>query len=80
MIPHVALLGILGLWEVPVHIVYGEQWPDEVVTVTDALETRFFGGKPCGRMKVSDFACQAWEIIKLLIVSPDYWLELKASM
>ena len=36
---HVTLMGILGLWEVPVHIVYGEQWPGEVVTVPDALET-----------------------------------------
>ena len=26
-IPHVALLGLLGFWEVPVHIVYGEQLP-----------------------------------------------------
>ena len=27
LIPHVALLGLLRFWEVPVHILYGEQWP-----------------------------------------------------
>ena len=40
LIPHVNLLGLLGFWEVPVHIVYGEQWPGEVVTVPDPLEPR----------------------------------------
>ena len=38
LIPYAALLGILGFWEIPVHIVYGEQWPGEVVIVPDALE------------------------------------------
>ena len=40
LIPHVALMGLFGLWKVPVHIVYGEKWPGEVVTVPDALEPR----------------------------------------
>ena len=40
LIPHVALLGLLGLWEVPVNIVNGEQWPGEVITVPDALDPR----------------------------------------
>ena len=40
LIPHVNLLGLLGFWEVPVHIVYDEQWPGEVVTVPDALDPR----------------------------------------
>ena len=49
----------------PVHIVYGEQWPGEVVTVTDAFEPHCFGGKPCGRMEVSECAHQAWELIQV---------------
>ena len=59
VIVHVALLGIIGLWEVSVHILYGEQWPGEVVTVTDAFEPRCFVGKPYVRMEVLDCACQA---------------------
>ena len=55
-----ALLDLLGLWEVPIHIVYGEKWPGGVVTVPDALEPRCFGGKPCGRMEVSDCVRQVW--------------------
>ena len=39
-LPHADLLGLLRLWEVPVLIVYGEQWPGEVVTVPDAHEPR----------------------------------------
>ena len=38
LIMHVALLGILGFWEVPIHIVYDEQCPGEVVTVPTAIE------------------------------------------
>ena len=56
LIPHVDLLGLIGLWEVPVHIAYGEQWPGEIVTIPDALDPRCFGRKPCGRMEVSDCA------------------------
>ena len=66
----VALLGLLGLWEVPVHILYGNQWPCEVVTVPDALEPRFFGGKPCGRMEVLDCARQDWELIHIVDSPP----------
>ena len=63
---NVALMGLLGLWEVSVQILYGEQWPGEVVTVPDALEPRCFGEKPCGRMKLSDCACQAWDLINVV--------------
>ena len=66
LILHLALLGLLGLWYVPVHIVYGEQWPGEVVTVPDALETRCFCGKPCGSMEVPDCALQTWDIIHVV--------------
>ena len=66
LMSHVALLGILGFWGVLVHIVYGEQWPGEVVTVPDPLEPRCFGGKPCGRMEVSDCARQAWELVNVV--------------
>ena len=66
LIPHVALLGILGFWGVLFHIVYGEQWPGEVVTVPDALDTHCFGGKPCGRMEVSDCANQDWDLINVV--------------
>ena len=66
LIPHVALLGLLGFWEVPVHIVFGEQWLGEVVTVHDALEPHCFGGKPCVRMEISDCVCQAWELINVV--------------
>ena len=64
--PHVTLLGLLGFLEVLVHIVYGEQWIGDVVTVTDALETRLFRGKSCGRMEVSDCALQDWELINVV--------------
>ena len=63
LISYVALLGLLGFWEVPVHIMYGEQCPSEVVTVTDALELHCFVGKPCVRMEVLECARQAWELI-----------------
>ena len=63
---HVSLLGHLGFWEVPVHIVYGEQCPGEVVTVPDALESCCFGGKLCDRMEVSDCVCHAWELIHVV--------------
>ena len=66
LIPHVALLGLLGFWEVPVQIVYGEQWPGEVVTVPDALETRCFGGKPRGCMEVPDCMFQAWDLVNVV--------------
>ena len=66
LIPHVALLGLLGFWEVPVQIVYGEQWPGELVTVPDAIEPRCFCGKPCGRMELLDCARQAWELIHVV--------------
>ena len=66
LITHVAFLGLLGFWEVPIHIVYGEKWPGEVVKVPDALEPRLFGIKPCGRMEVSDCARQAWEIVNVV--------------
>ena len=56
LIPHVALLFILGFWKVPVHILYGEQCPGKVVIVPDALDTNCFGGKPPGCMEVSDCA------------------------
>ena len=65
LIPHVALLGLLRLWEVHVHIVYGEQFPGEIVIVPDALEPRYFGGKPYGRMEISDCARQAWELVNV---------------
>ena len=63
---HVSLLGHLGFWEVPVHIVYGDKFPGEVVTVPDALEPRCFGGKPYGRMEVSDCSRQAWELLHVV--------------
>ena len=66
LIPHVALLVLLGFCEVTVHIVYGEQCPGELVTVTDTIEPHCFGGKPCGRMEVSDCTRQAWEIIHVV--------------
>ena len=66
LIPHVALLGLLGFWEVPVHIVYGDKCPGEVVTVPNAIEPRCFGGKPCGRMEISDCTRQTWEIIHVV--------------
>ena len=40
LITHVALIDLLGFWEVTVHIVYSEKWPGEVVTVPDVLEPR----------------------------------------
>ena len=61
-----ALLGLFGLWEVPVHILYDDQRPGEIVTVPDAIEPRFFGGKPCGRMEISECARQAWELINVV--------------
>ena len=66
LIPHVELPGILGFWEVPVHIVYGEQCLGEVDTLTDTLEPHLFGGKSCGRMEVSDCARQDWELINVV--------------
>ena len=66
LIPRVSLLGILGFWEVPVYIFYGEQWPGEVVTVPDALEPRCFGGKPRGRMEVFYCVYQAWEFVNVV--------------
>ena len=66
LIPHVALLSLLGFWEVPVNILYGEQWPCEVVTLPDDLDPRCFGGKPCRRMEVSDCARQAWELVNVV--------------
>ena len=63
---HVSLLGHLGFWEVPVHIVYGDKFPGEVVTVPDALEPRFFGGKSRGRMEVSDCTRQSGEIVSVV--------------
>ena len=66
LIPHVALLGLLRFLEVHVHIVYGEHWPGEVVTIPDAPELHCFGGKPCGCMEVSDCARQAWDIIHVV--------------
>ena len=66
LIPHVALLGLLGFWEVPIHILYSEKWPGEVVTVTDAIEPCCFGGKPCGHMEVSDCMHQSWELIHIV--------------
>ena len=66
LILHLALLGLFVFWEVPVHIVYGEQCPGEVVTVPGALESRCFGGKSCVRMEVSECACQYWEIIHVV--------------
>ena len=66
LILHVALLGLLVFWEVHVHILYGEQLLDEVVTVPDALEPRYFGGKPCSLVEVSDCACQALELVNIV--------------
>ena len=66
LILHVVFLRLLRFWEVSVHIMYGDQWPGEVGTVTDDIEPRCFGGKPCGRMEVSDCVCQAWEIVNLV--------------
>ena len=70
LIQNVYLLGILVFWEVPVHIVYGKQWPGEVVTVPDALESCCFGEKLCGPMEVSDCARQAWELIHVVDSRP----------
>ena len=66
MIPYLAHLGLLVFWEVLVYMVYDEQWPGEEVTVSDALEPRCFGGKPCSRMEVSNCACQDWELVKIV--------------
>ena len=66
LITHAALLGLLGFWEVPVRILYGEQWTGEVVTVTDAIEPSCFGGGPHDRMEVSDCARQAWELVNVV--------------
>ena len=63
---HVALLGILRFWEVPVQIVYGNQWTGEAVTVPDVIEPRCLGGEPYGRMEVSDWALQDWELIHVV--------------
>ena len=53
-----------------VHILYGEQWPGEVITVPDDLDPRCFGGKLCGRMEVSDCARQAWGIVNIVDILP----------
>ena len=50
----------------PGHIVYGDQWPSEAVTVPDALEPCCFGGKPCGRTEVSECARQVWELVNVV--------------
>ena len=70
LIPHVALLGLLGFWEVTVYIPYGEQWPGEIVTVPDALDPHCFCGKPCGRMEVLDCARQAWDLVNVVVSLP----------
>ena len=67
---YVVLLGLLGFWEVSVHIVYVEQCTGDVVTVPDALDSCCFGGKHCGCMEVLDCVCQAWEIIHAVYISP----------
>ena len=59
-------MGLLGLWEMPVHIVYGEQCPGEVVTIPDALDSCCFGGKSRGRTEVSDCGRQAWELVNVV--------------
>ena len=61
-----ALLGLLGFWEVPVSMLYGDQRPGEEVAVPDALDTRCFGGKPCGCMEVSDCARPSWELVNIV--------------
>ena len=66
LIPHVAFLGLLGLWELPVHIVYGEKWSGEVVNFPEALEPHCFSGKPCGPTEVLYCALQAWELIHVV--------------
>ena len=38
LILHKDILGLLGFWEVPVHIFYGDQWPGEVVTVLNVVD------------------------------------------
>ena len=38
LILHVALMDLLGFWEVLVNIVYDDKWIGEVVTTPDALE------------------------------------------
>ena len=66
----VPFLDILGFWEVPVYIVYAEQWPGEVVTIMDALDPCCFGGKPCGYMEVLDCARQAWDLVNVVDILP----------
>ena len=56
----------------PVQIVYVEQWPDEVVTVSDALEPRCFGRKPCDCMEVLGCTRRAWELIHVVDSLPCY--------
>ena len=65
LIPRVALLGLLGFWEVPAHILYCDQWSGEVAIVTDAIEPCLFGGKPCVRMEVSDCMRQARYLVNV---------------
>ena len=50
----------------PVHILHGDQWPGEVVSVADALEPRCFGWEPHSRMEVSDRAHQSWEPVNIV--------------
>ena len=66
LIVHVGLLGLLWFWEVPVHILYGDQWPGGLVTVVDALEPRCFAWENRGCMEVLDRALQAWELVKIV--------------
>ena len=78
LIPHVALMGLLGILEVPVHIVYGEPWPGGVVTVPNTLEPRCFGRKPCVCMEVSHCAHQAGELIHVVYSLPCYFVGIKS--
>ena len=66
MVAHVALLGLLRLWEILIHILDVDERPSEVVSCADASEPGGFGGKSCCAVKILYRFLNAREIIHIV--------------